>query len=67
MPNFRTVERAEETPLRSPEQKFRVTARGLFDPFEDSVTYMIKGFWPDLRKRAKKRTGGLAGQASATR
>jgi hypothetical protein len=67
MPNFRTVERAEETPLRSPEQKFRVTARGLFDPFEDSVTYMIKGFWPDLRKRAKKRTGGLAGQASTTR
>lgn len=28
----------------------------------DSLTYMIKEFWPDLRKRAKKRTGGLAAQ-----
>lgn len=60
--------RARTKPRRSsPEQKFRVTARGLFDPFEDSVTYMIKEFWPDLRKRAKKRTGGLAAQASTTR
>jgi hypothetical protein len=33
----------------------------------DTVTYMIKEFWPDLRKRAKKRTGGLAAQASTTR
>lgn len=33
----------------------------------DTVTYMIKEFWPDLRKRAKKRTGGLAAQASTAR
>jgi len=33
----------------------------------NTVTFMIKEFWPDFRKRAKKRTGGLAVQASATR
>ena len=48
MPNFLTVENAEGIPPLSPGQKFKVTARGLFDPFECVLT----GFVADLGQAA---------------
>ena len=44
MPNFLTVENAEGIPPLSAEQKFKVTARGLFDPFE----FVLTGFVASL-------------------
>ena len=41
MPNFLTVENAEGIPPLSPGQKFKVTARGLFDPFEFVLTGIV--------------------------
>lgn len=43
MPNFLTVENAEGIPPLSPGQKFKVTARGLFDPFEFVLTGFVAG------------------------
>lgn len=48
MPNFLTVENAEGIPPLSPGQKFKVTARGLFDPFE----FVLTGFVASLGQAA---------------
>jgi len=44
LPNFLTVENADSIPPMSPEEKFKVTAKGLFDPFE----FVLVGFVASL-------------------
>ena len=43
MPNFLTLENAGKVPPLSPAQKFKVTARGLFDPFEFVLVGFVAG------------------------
>ena len=43
LPNFLTLENAHNVPPLSPEQKFKVTARGLFDPFEFVLVGFVAG------------------------
>lgn len=43
MPNFLTLENSEGIPPLTPGQKFKVTARGLFDPFEFVLTGLVAG------------------------
>jgi len=44
LPNFLTVENAGSIPPMTPAEKFKVTARGLFDPFE----FVLVGFVASL-------------------
>jgi hypothetical protein len=43
LPNFLTVENADEIPPLSAGDKFKVTARGVFDPFEFVLTGFVTG------------------------
>lgn len=43
MPNFHTLENAGNIPLLTPGQKFRVVARGVFDPFEFVLIGFVAG------------------------
>jgi hypothetical protein len=43
LPNFLTLENANEIPPMSAGQKFKVTARGVFDPFEFVLTGFVAG------------------------
>lgn len=43
MPNFLTLENAANIPALSAKEKFRVTARGVFDPFEFVLTGFVAG------------------------
>jgi hypothetical protein len=43
MPNFLTVEDADRIPSLSPGQKFKVVARGVFDPFEFVLVGFVAG------------------------
>ena len=43
MPNFLTVEDADRIPPLSPGQKFKVVARGVFDPFEFVLVGFVAG------------------------
>jgi hypothetical protein len=43
MPNFLTVENAGKIPPLSPGQKFKVVARGVFDPFEFVLVGFVAG------------------------
>jgi hypothetical protein len=43
LPNFLTVENADSIPPLSPGQKFKVTARGVFDPFEFVLVSFVTG------------------------
>jgi hypothetical protein len=43
MPNFLTVEDADRIPPLSPRQKFKVVARGVFDPFEFVLVGFVAG------------------------
>lgn len=43
LPNFLTVENANEIPPLTPGQKFKVTARGVFDPFEFVLIAFVAG------------------------
>jgi hypothetical protein len=44
LPNFLTMENAGNVPPLTPGQKFKVTARGLFDPFEFVLIGVVAGF-----------------------
>ena len=44
MPNFLTMENAGKLPPLTPAEKFKVTARGLFDPFEFVLIGVVAGF-----------------------
>ena len=48
MPNFLTMENADRVPPLSAGEKFKVTARGLFDPFE----FVLVGFVASLGQAA---------------
>ena len=89
MPNFLTVESADEIPQPNVSELGGAAAPAAISTYSyhvaserdpgkvvsvwaaptawDSVTYMLKEFWPDVRKRAKKCTGGLAAQALTAR
>jgi hypothetical protein len=43
LPNFLTVENADTIPPLTPGEKFRVTARGVFDPFEFVLVGFVAG------------------------
>jgi hypothetical protein len=43
LPNFLTVENADTIPPLTPAQKFKVTARGVFDPFEFFLVGFVAG------------------------
>jgi hypothetical protein len=43
LPNFLTVENADTIPPLTPGQKFKVVARGVFDPFEFVLTGFVAG------------------------
>lgn len=43
LPNFLTMENAGNVPPLTPKEKFKVTARGLFDPFEFVLTGFVAG------------------------
>ena len=43
LPNFLTMEDAKNVPPLTPGQKFKVTARGLFDPFEFVLIGVVAG------------------------
>jgi hypothetical protein len=43
LPNFLTVENADEIPPLSAREKFKVTARGVFDPFEFVLVGFVAG------------------------
>ena len=43
LPNFLTMENAKNVPPLTPGQKFKVTARGLFDPFEFVLIGVVAG------------------------
>jgi hypothetical protein len=43
LPNFLTVENADSIPPLTPKQKFAVTARGVFDPFEFVLVSFVAG------------------------
>jgi hypothetical protein len=43
MPNFLTLENADKVPPLTPAQKFKVTARGVFDPFELVLIAFVAG------------------------
>jgi len=43
LPNFLTMENAQNVPPLTPAQKFKVTARGLFDPFEFVLIGVVAG------------------------
>ena len=43
MPNFLTLEDAENIPPLTPKEKFAVTARGVFDPFEFVLVGFVAG------------------------
>jgi hypothetical protein len=43
LPNFLTMENADSIPALSPSEKFKVTARGVFDPFEFVLVSFVAG------------------------
>jgi hypothetical protein len=43
MPNFLTLENADEVPPLTAKEKFKVTARGIFDPFEFVLIGFVAG------------------------
>src|ERR1700739_4974740 len=43
LPNFLTMENADSIPALSPGEKFKVTARGVFDPFEFVLVSFVAG------------------------
>lgn len=43
LPNFLTMENADSIPPLSPREKFKVTARGVFDPFEFVLIAFVAG------------------------
>jgi hypothetical protein len=43
MPNFLTLENADQVPPLTPGQKFKVVARGVFDPFEFVLVGFVAG------------------------
>jgi hypothetical protein len=43
LPNYLTVENAENIPPLTPKQKFQLTSRGLFDPFEFVLVGFVAG------------------------
>jgi hypothetical protein len=62
MPNFLTVEDAANIPPLTPKQKFAVTARGVFDPFE----FVLIGFVAGLNQASDSDPsygGGMKGYA----
>ncbi len=46
MPNFLTLENADEVPPLTAKEKFKVTARGIFDPFE----FVLIGFMAGINQ-----------------
>src|SRR5215469_4899294 len=42
LPNFLTMENAKNVPPLTPGQKFKVTARGLFDPFDFGLIGVVQ-------------------------
>jgi hypothetical protein len=48
MPNFLTLENAKNVPPLTPAEKFKVTARGIFDPFE----FVLIGFVAGINQAA---------------
>ena len=62
LPNFLTLENADNVPPLTPKQKFAVTARGVFDPFE----FVLVGFVAGLNQASGSNPtygGGVQGYA----
>jgi len=62
MPNFLTLENAGNIPALTPKEKFAVTARGVFDPFE----FVLIGFVASINQASDSNPtygGGMQGYA----
>ena len=62
LPNFLTLENADNVPPLTPKQKFAVTARGVFDPFE----FVLVGFVAGINQASGSNPtygGGMPGYA----
>src|SRR5262249_46149329 len=57
LPNFLTMENAKNVPPLTPGQKFKVTARGLFDPFEFRADRRSCRYSPGSRQQSILWTG----------